>query len=112
MPESLKPSTILSAAACALAGAALAVSLLHAGPRGPQGPVGSRGPAGPQGNAGKAAQTARLGLCWSESFQNSGTVTWVDGISLDQPVLSDGVYTCPQGDTFVSIVPQPTQAAG
>ncbi len=101
----MKPSVIFSAVACILTGAALAVSLLHAGPTGPR---GFQGPAGPQGNAGKAAQTARLGLCWSESLQDNGGVTWVNGVSIDQPVLQDGVYTCPQGDTFVSIVPQPS----
>lgn len=106
----MKAFTVVCAVlACVLSGAALAVSLTHAGPTGPRGPLG---PVGPQGNAGKAAQTARLGLCWSESFQNSGSVTWVDGVSIDQPVLSDGVYTCPQGDTFVSIVPQPARSGG
>jgi hypothetical protein len=95
--------------ACLLSGAALAVSLTHPGPRGAQGPPGR------QGDAGTAAQTARLGICWSDSiftqtWADGSASTWVNGVSLDQPVLSNGVYTCPQGETFVSIVPQPTQA--
>ena len=102
-------TAVCAVLACVLAGAALAVSLTRSGPAGSAGPPG---PAGPQGNAGKAAQTARLGLCWSESFQDSGTTTWVDGVSIDQPILSDGVYTCPQGDTFVSIVPQTSASNG
>jgi len=106
----MKSITVVCAVlACVLSGAALAVSLLHAGPAGQRGP---QGPPGSQGSAGKAAQTARLGLCWSESFQDSGGVTWVDGVSIDQPVYDSGVYACPQGDTFVSIVPQPTQGTG
>ena len=50
----MKPSVILAAFACALAGAALAVSLAHAGPRGAAGPPGSQGPQGPQGSPGVA----------------------------------------------------------
>ena len=96
-------TAVCAVLACLLSGAALAVSLLHVGPAGPR---GRQGPSGPQGNAGRAAQTARLGLCWSESVQDNGGVAWVDSVSIDQPVLSSGVYTCPQGDTFVSIVPQ------
>lgn len=98
-----------TALACVLSAVALAVSLLHAGPAGPG---GRQGPAGPQGSTGRAAQTARLGVCWSESVQDNGGTAWVDGVSIDQPVLSSGVYTCPQGDTFVSIVPQPARANG
>lgn len=94
---------IASAVACVLAGAALAVSLTHSGPRGPEGP---RGPQGQAGNPGKAAQVARLGICWSDAYQDSGGLSWIDSLSIDQPILSNGVYTCPQGDTFVSTVPQ------
>lgn len=91
--------------AAVLAAAALAISLTHAGPR------GARGAPGPQGNAGAAAQTARLGICWSDSiftqtWADGSSSTWVNGVSLDQPQLSNGVYTCPPGETFVSIVPQ------
>ena len=95
--------------ACVLSGAALAVSLTHAGPAGPTGPQGVRGPAGQQGNAGRAAQTARLGVCWSYTTQTSsdGSVTWVNSETLSSPVLSNGVYTCGQGEQFVSIVPGP-----
>ena len=98
--------TVFGAVACMLAGAALAVSLTHTGPRGPQGAAGARGPQGRAGDPGKSAQSARLGICWSEASQYNNGVSWIDAISIDQPVLSNGVYTCPQGDTFVSIVPQ------
>ena len=108
----MKPSVILSTVACVLAGAALAVCLLHAGPQGPQGPPGVRGPSGPQGDPGRAAQASRFGICWSEFTQTGSGEVWVSSISIDQPVISSGVYTCPQGDTFVSIVPQPAQSAG
>jgi len=93
---------IASITAAILAVAALVVALTHAGPR---------GATGPQGNTGQAAQTARLGICWSDSvftqtWADSSSSTWVNGVSLDQPRLSNGVYTCPAGETFVSIVPQ------
>ena len=101
MSRALFPSVI----ACALAALAMAVSLLHAGPPGRAGIQGPRGLAGPAGSAGKSAQTARLGICWSVAYQDSGGVSWVGGVSIDQPVLASGVYTCPQGDTFTSIVP-------
>ena len=104
----MNPSAVFAAFACALAGAALAVALLHAGPRGTAGAPGRQGP---QGNAGAAAQTARLGICWSDSvftqtWADGSSSTWVNGVSLDQPQLTNGVYTCPPGETFVSIVPQ------
>lgn len=91
--------------AAVLAVAALVVALTHAGPR------GATGAPGPQGNAGKTAQTARLGICWSDSvftqtWADGSSSAWVNGVSLDQPELSHGVYTCPAGETFVSIVPQ------
>lgn len=44
--------------AVALSAAALAVALLHAGPRGAPGPVGQQGPAGQEGPAGPAGQGA------------------------------------------------------
>ncbi len=96
---------IAAAVAAILAAAAVAVALTHGGPAGP------RGPQGAPGNAGKAAQTARLGICWSDSvftqtWADGSSSSWVNGVSLDQPQLSNGVYTCPQGETFVSIVPQ------
>jgi len=95
---------IAAAVAAILAVAAMAVALTHAGP------VGPRGLQGAPGNAGSAAQTARLGICWSDTiftqtWTDGSSSTWVSSVSLDQPVLSDGVYTCPQGDTFVSIMP-------
>ena len=99
------PGTILGAAACVLAGAALAFSLTHTGPRGPQGPTG------PQGHTGKAAQASRFGVCWeapafTQDWADGSSDTWVSYVSIDQPQLQNGVYACPQGETFVSIVPQ------
>ncbi len=44
----------------ALSAAALAVSLLHAGPRGAAGPAGQPGPVGQQGPAGANGQNAPL----------------------------------------------------
>ena len=93
----MKPCSVLSAVACILAGAALAVSLLHAGPAGPGGP---QGPAGPQGQTGRNAEVAHLGFC------DVGMAASMDVPVLLPPVLIDGVASCPNG-SFVSIVPQP-----
>jgi hypothetical protein len=51
-------TTIMLALSVALSAAALAVSLLHAGPRGAAGPAGQQGQAGQQGPAGPAGQDA------------------------------------------------------
>lgn len=92
---------VVSVVAAMLAGAALAVSLLHAGP------AGRSGAAGPPGPAGKAASAtrARYGICWVENFQTNSDITWISSVSIDPAQLADGVYQCPQGETFVSIVP-------
>jgi hypothetical protein len=34
----------------------------------------------------------------------------VETIQIDQPVKSNGVYTCPSGETFVPVVPGPATA--
>jgi hypothetical protein len=94
-------TAICATLACILAGAALAVSLTHSGPRGLQ------GPAGPQGTTGRNAQIAHLGLCWQ--FTNDTTTGDVSGVYLGAPTLSDGVPSCPSGQ-FISIVPQPATA--
>ena len=104
-------AVVCAVAACLLSGAALAVSLTHSGPRGAQ------GPAGRQGDAGQAAQTGRFGVCWSapeftQTWADGSASAWVSAVSIDAPVLSGGVYTCPQGDTFTSIVPQSAPASG
>jgi hypothetical protein len=103
---------IASTIACVLAGAALAVSLTHAGPRGLAGPHGQAGPAGKNGSTAQSAVTARLGTCWKAPATSNGAgavrVTWV---SISQPVLADGVCTCPDGSTFTSIVPAPSASA-
>jgi hypothetical protein len=100
--------SVAGSAACVLAGAALAVSLMHAGPAGP------RGAAGPRGTAGQDAARARYGVCWSYATQASadGSVSWVTSVSIDPAQLASGVYQCPMGETFVSIVPAPASAAG
>lgn len=107
----------------ALGGAALAVSLTHAGPVGPagvagrNGAVGPAGPPGPAGATGQAAQTARLGVCWNaplftQNWADGTSDTWVSSVSLDAPQLTNGVYTCPQGEQFVSVVPQDAPSNG
>lgn len=99
---------IAALVACALAGAALAVALVHAGP---PGRPGARGPAGPPGPRGQAvtARQSRYGVCWSYTTQTSsdGTATWVTGVTVDSPQISNGVYQCPQGETFTTIQPLP-----
>lgn len=96
--------TILAVLAAVLAAAALAVSLLHAGPRGV---AGSQGPAGRPGSTGRSAIVAHLGLCVNMGVQTG--VVYVPAGAVDPlttPVLTDGVPSCPAG-MFVSIVPQP-----
>ncbi len=102
---------ITAVAALAAACAALAVSLLHTGPRGLQGPGG---PQGRPGDPGRSAQTARFGICWSYSTQTSsdGLTTWVTSVSVSPAQVTSGVYACPMGEQFVSIVPQATGTGG
>jgi len=47
--------------------------------------------------------TVRLGVCWSSTTDSS--IFGLPNISLESPVLSGGVYRCPSGMTFVSVVP-------
>lgn len=75
-------TTIMLALAVALSAAALAVSLMHAGPAGPrgtqgsQGAQGAQGPAGPQGPAGQDAPAAGYGYTCQMLFpRNGGTET-------------------------------------
>lgn len=95
-------AVIAALVACALAGAALAVALTHSGPAGPVGPQG------PAGRAGVSAAQSRFGICWqapvNESLVSAG-YSAVGYVSIDQAIYASGVYTCPQGETFVSIVP-------
>lgn len=99
---------IAAIVACILAGAALAVALTHSGPTGLAGPAG---PAGPPGRA-VSVQQARYGVCWSyttftRTYTDGSSDTWVSTISVDPPQVSNGVYQCPQGETFVTIQPLP-----
>lgn len=98
---------VVALVAAVIAGAALAVSLLHAGPRGPAGTQGQRGmpgPRGSQGSTGQDAEVAHLGVCEEQYTQTSGTTTWVTSVSIYSPVLTAGVPGCPSG-SFVSVVP-------
>jgi hypothetical protein len=94
-------TAICATLACILAGAALAVSLTHAGPR------GLRGPEGPQGATGRNAEIAHLGFCYQSNYDS--TTSDVSGIYIGAPALTDGVPSCPNGQ-FISIVPQAATA--
>lgn len=103
---------LIAILALALSAAALAVSVTHSGPAGSQGPPGPRGS---QGDAGRAASSARLGVCWSapvytQVWGDGSSSTWVSEVSITPAVLSDGVYACPGGEMFVSVVPQPSSS--
>lgn len=102
-------NAIASTAACILAGAALTAALTHAGATGPRGAQGQPGPAGKNSVISQTAQTARLGICYGDTW---GTTTdgtsYVTTVSIASPVLSGGVFECPQGLTFASVVPQPS----
>jgi hypothetical protein len=55
--------------------------------------------------AAKNATTARLGICYSYTTQSGGSETWVTYVSIFSPQVTSGVYQCPGGSTFVSVVP-------
>ena len=94
---------IAAIVACILAGAAFTVSLTHSGPRGVMGPQGIQGIPGRVANV----QQARYGICWTEAVQLSNGVTFVSSVDIEPPQISNGVYQCPQGETFVTIQPLP-----
>jgi hypothetical protein len=105
------PARVAAIAAAVLGAAALAVSFSHTGPAGPRGLPGQRGAQGPAGGAGQSAVTAHLGVCWesnlfTQTWTDGSSSTWLNNVNLSQPELVSGVYTCPQGEQFVSIVPQ------
>lgn len=106
----MKHLTLVAAlVACVLAGAALAVSLMHAGPSGPR---GLRGAPGPPGRSVSVKQQ-HYGICWQSTSGGDGTgYYWVQSVSIDPPQISNGVYQCPQGETFVSIQPLPASTPG
>lgn len=93
---------IIAYAALGLAGAALALSVTHAGPAGPVGRQGVSGPAGPAGQRGVSGP--------------AGQVSTQDGICYDatlapyfySPTDINGVESC-YGGQFITIVPQPQQ---
>ncbi len=49
------------------------------------------------------ASTARLGLCWNTTTDQ--TTFDLQNLQLASPVISGGVYQCPSGMSFVSVVP-------
>lgn len=106
-----KLAAIAALVACILAGAALAVSLTHTGPRGRAGFTGPQGPPGKEASAAKA----RYGVCWTsasftQTFSDGTTATWISSVDVSSPQLVAGVYQCPSGEQFVSIVPIPQSA--
>ena len=76
-PEHQLPAAVIMlmlGVAIVLSAAALAVSLLHAGPRGAAGPVGRPGPAGQQGPAGANGQNApALNYTCQQLFPQNGS---------------------------------------
>jgi hypothetical protein len=104
-------SQVASTLAVILAGAAIAVSLTSSGPQGVQGPKGSTGATG---KSGSAANMNTLGFCWSDSTEtfnnevdnNIDGYPFMTGIYFDHPVeLGNILFSCPTGETFVSVVP-------
>jgi hypothetical protein len=49
------------------------------------------------------ANTARLGICWS-STEDSSTFD-LQSVQIESPIVAGGVYQCPSGTNFVSVVP-------
>lgn len=49
------------------------------------------------------ANNARLGVCYST--QRDSVTYDINDVSLQPPVVSGGVYQCPSGMNFVSVVP-------
>lgn len=55
----------------------------------------------------KAASSARLGVCYSytsSSVSASGNLS-PGMLFMGPPIISHGVYECPNGETFTSVVP-------
>lgn len=88
-PWSIRMSVIGAVMAVTVSGAALAVSLLHAGPAGRAGLAGPPGP---------SAEVGKLGYCITIE---GNTNIWVTDISA--PVVLDGVTQCLRG-SFVPLV--------
>jgi hypothetical protein len=70
---------------------------------------GRREPQAPLDPPGKAvqAQQQRYGICWQADYQTQNGATWAYLIDISAPEVEDGVHQCSQGETFVSIVPEP-----
>jgi hypothetical protein len=78
---------ILSVLAVVLGAAALAISLLHAGPKGAAGARGPVGPHGPQGVAGSKADVKVIQQCIPELTQ------WVQGFNVQTSTNTDNSGT-------------------
>lgn len=76
------------------------------GPAGVEGKQGPAGEAGPQGAAGDAANInlSNIGYCVNVDYVYSGNVTYVSGVSISSPVLTNGTQSCPTG-TFTPLQP-------
>jgi hypothetical protein len=99
-------NTIASLVACILASAALMAALTHTGPRGITGPQGGQGVAGKTGDSGPSAVSEHLGICWSSSTQSGYGLSWIDSVWIQSPQISNGVFQCANGETYVPIMPQ------
>jgi hypothetical protein len=55
-------------------------------------------------------QMKRVGICYSVDYYSADGDygTYADQVSIDQPVSTNGVTTCPSGDTFVPVTPSAT----
>jgi len=74
-----------------------------AGKQGKQGPVGQAGPQGPAGDAANI-NLSNIGYCVNVNYVYGGDVTYVSGVSISSPVLTDGTQSCPNG-TFTPLQP-------
>ena len=78
------------------------------GATGHTGKQGVAGPAGPTGATGSAANInlSAEGVCYNVSYNNSGTVSFVDGVSVYTPTVNGTTKSCPSGN-FVPLEPVP-----
>jgi hypothetical protein len=79
-----------------------------AGATGKQGAVGQTGAAGPAGSAANI-NLSNIGYCVSVDNVYSGTLSYVQDLSIYAPTLTNGTQSCPTG-TFTPL--QPTSGSG
>lgn len=77
-----------------------------AGAEGPQGKTGPQGEAGQSGAAGAAASIdlSKIGFCFNVNNNTSGTVSFVDGVSIFAPTDTNGTLSCSIGQ-YVTLQP-------